>query len=172
MTPTLALLASSVLAVGCATRPPDDPAPVAEGSDRAFAHTVETTATPDAIWEAWTDVAGWPRWDVELESARLDGPFEDGAEGTLAPRSGPSARFRIDEVEPGRAYTLTTRLPLGSLRVHRAWSPIADGRISVTHSVTFSGLGGRLLAGRLGPRFRRALPVALDRLRDLAEDAP
>lgn len=34
------------------------------------------------------------------------------------------------------------------------------GGIAVTHEVTFSGVGRRLLAARPGPRFRRALPPA------------
>lgn len=169
MTPPLLLASLSVLALGCAARLPDDEAPVAVGTDRAFAHTVETTASPEALWAVWTDVDGWPTWDTELASSTLDGPFEDGAEGTLTPQSGPPSRFRIEDVEPKRAYTLATRLPFGALRVRRTWAPTGDGRIAVTHAVTFGGLGGRLLAGRFGPQFRRALPDALDRLCRAAE---
>ena len=164
----LSVLALSVVTLGCAVRLPESDGPVAVGTDRAFSHTVTTTASPDAVWAVWTDVAGWPAWDVELDSAALDGAFEEGATGRLVPKRGPSARFRIEDVEPGRAYTLVTRLPLGSLRVRRTWETV-EGGIAVTHAVTFGGVGGRALAGRLGPGFRRALPVALDRLRALSE---
>ncbi len=167
MHPTALLLLSTV-ALGCAARVPETEDAVAEGSNRAFAHTAITTATPEALWAVWTDVPGWPAWDVELDSASLDGSFVEGATGRLVPKRGPSARFQIEDMDEGRAYTLVTKLPLGSLRVRRTWSPAEDG-IAVTHAVTFGGVGGRLLSGRLGPAFRRALPVALDRLCALAE---
>lgn len=38
-----------------------------------FEHTITTTASAEAIWALWTDVAGWPRWDTPVEWARLDG---------------------------------------------------------------------------------------------------
>jgi hypothetical protein len=38
-------------------------------------------ADPDAVWKVWTDVAGWPEWDVSKEIAQLDGPFEPGTRG-------------------------------------------------------------------------------------------
>lgn len=163
--PPATLLLLIAVSLGCAARLPDDGAEVAAGTDRQFEHTVETDASPQAVWAVWTDVAGWPSWDVELDSAALDGPFAEGAEGRLVPKRGPWTRFRIEAVEPGRAYTLVTRLPLGSLRVRRTWEPAGDGRIAVT----FGGLGGRLLSGRLGPGFRRVLPVALARLVALAQ---
>ena len=166
MAPTILILLS-VLALGCAARLDTD-LEVAAGTDRAFAHTVRTTATPDALWAVWTDVAGWPAWDVELDSAALRGAFVDGATGRLVPKRGPAARFVLEDVEPGRAYTLVTRLPMGALRVRRTWDDLEDD-IAVTHAVTFEGVGGRLLAGRLGPGFRRALPVALRRLCEIAE---
>ena len=169
-----ALIAASSLLVlvGCAsTSPSEEPsaALLAEGTNRAFTHTLSTTARAEAVWALWTDVQTWPSWDDELEAATLDGPFREGARGRLRPTSGLSARFMIEDVVPGRAYTLATRLPLGWLRVRRTLN-VAGDRVELTHAVTFSGLGGHLLAGRLGPRFRHALPVVMDRLRTLAEE--
>ena len=40
-----------------------------------FDYSVETTAPPEKIWSAWTDVERWPQWDTELASASLDGSF-------------------------------------------------------------------------------------------------
>ena len=168
MSPVILLLLLSVLALGYAARVPESDLEVAAGSNRDFAHTVTTTATSEALWAVWTDVAGWPAWDVELDSAGLEGAFAEGATGRLVPKRGPSARFVIEEVDEGRAYTLVTKLPLGALRVRRTWADLEDG-ISVTHAVSFHGVGGRMLSGRLGPAFRRALPVAMARLCEIAE---
>jgi len=40
----------------------------------------------DAVWKVWTDVAGWPEWDVSKEIAQLDGPFPN-----RVPADGPSS---------------------------------------------------------------------------------
>lgn len=157
-----------VALVGCATTATPD-VPLASGTSRRFAHTVETSASPQSLWRVWTDAEAWPAWDTELDSVSLDGPFRDGASGRLVPKRGPSARFSVADVDDGRAYTLVTRLPLGALRVRRTWVPAGAGRIAVTHEVSFHGLGGRLLAGRLGPGFRAALPAVMARLAARAE---
>jgi hypothetical protein len=71
-----------------------------------FDHTVETTASPEKIWAAWTDVERWPQWDTELDSASLEGSFALGAKGRVKPKRGPEARFSISELISGESYTL------------------------------------------------------------------
>ncbi|MEM6647546.1 MAG: SRPBCC family protein [Bacteroidota bacterium] len=170
----LLLTALCSILVGCAATspPPDNAGPIAEGSNRNFTYTLATSASAASVWALWTNVAEWPAWDQELKAATLEGVFREGAEGSLDPLAGPSARFVIEDVEPGEAYTLATRLPLGWLRVRRVLGRTDDGRVTFTHTVTFSGLGGRALARRLGPQFRKALPVAMEQLRALAEAQP
>ena len=59
------------------------------------AHTLQTTAPAERIWQLWTDVAGWPRWDTALVAARLDGPFVCGARGRLQSKGSPESTFNI-----------------------------------------------------------------------------
>ena len=33
------------------------------------------------LWDTWTDMAGYPDWDVREEEVRLDGPFAVGTAG-------------------------------------------------------------------------------------------
>jgi Polyketide cyclase / dehydrase and lipid transport len=51
------------------------------------AETIEIAADADQIWRIWSDVANWPRWDGELEWAKLNGPFEAGVVGAMKPKS-------------------------------------------------------------------------------------
>src|SRR5438876_1002547 len=57
-------------------------------------------ADPDAVWKVWTDVAGWPAWDVSKEIAQLDGPFEPGARGWAKQRGNLGGPFTITAVDP------------------------------------------------------------------------
>ena len=58
-------------------------------------------ADPDAVWKVWTDVAGWPEWDVSKEIAQLDGPFGPGARA--GPRSAATSAGPSPSPRPARA---------------------------------------------------------------------
>ena len=58
----------------------------AEAADRApdrrgamsVSVTVVAPAAQEAVWERWTDFAGWPRWNPQCIGATLDGPLAPG----------------------------------------------------------------------------------------------
>lgn len=135
-----------------------------------FEHTLETTAPAERIWQLWTDVAGWPRWDTALVAARLDGPFALGAQGRLHSKGSPTSTFRIVELEPGRSYTFAVLLPLAELRVRRVLAPAPAGT-RYTHTVSFVGPLGWLFGLLLGRQFQTMLPGVMERLRQLAQQS-
>lgn len=137
----------------------------AEGTDRHFAHTLETTA-PDAVWRLWTEVTSWAEWDLGLVAADLDGPLRPGAVGTLVPAAGPRSRFTVTAMEQGRRTAFETALPGARLRVDRHLS--ADRR-RFTHAVSFSGPLAWLFAPLLAPKLRMLLPPTMARLKAIAE---
>ena len=134
-----------------------------------FDHTVETSAPPEKIWAAWTDVECWPEWDTELDSASLDGSFALGTKGRVKPKRGPAARFSISELIPGESYTLTTRLPLCELKVSRRLTRNDDSGTFFIHVVSFVGPLCFVFGNLLGRRYREALPVVMENLRKIAE---
>lgn len=133
-----------------------------------FEHTVETTAPAERIWQLWTDVAGWPRWDTALVAAQLDGPFAHNARGRLQSKGSPESVFTVIELEPGRTYTFAVPLLFAELRVRRALTPTPTGT-RYTHEVSLVGPLGWLFGLLLGRQFRAMLPGVMERLRQLAE---
>ena len=134
-----------------------------------FDHIVKTSAPPERIWAAWTDVECWPEWDTELDSASLDGSFALGAKGRVKPKRGSAARFSISELIPGESYTLTTRLPLCGLKVRRRLTRKDGGATYFTHEVSFVGPLASVFGNLLGRRYREALPVVMENLQKIAE---
>jgi hypothetical protein len=65
-------------------------------------HTIETSASKQAIWNVWRDVANWPSWDEAVQWCKLDGEFKTGATYTLKPIDGPAVKAVIKECEPYR----------------------------------------------------------------------
>jgi Polyketide cyclase / dehydrase and lipid transport len=133
-----------------------------------FSNTLTTTAPPAVIWEIWTDVTNWSRWDTELRAATLEGAFVLGATGTLTTTAGRSSRFRISQFNPGQSYTLTIDLPLSSLNVYRYLHDRSDGTF-FTHEVSFKGLLAPLFGFILGRKFRAVLPSVMSNIADIAE---
>ena len=140
----------------------------ADGSLRRFHHTEVTTAPPEAIWQRWMDVAGWPAWDTEITSASADAPLALGVTGSLV-SGGRTSAFEIVAFEPERHYAYAVSLPAGRLVVDRRLEPVEGGGTRFTHTVSLKGFGGWLLGSMLGRPFRKALPGVMRSLRDLAE---
>jgi uncharacterized protein YndB with AHSA1/START domain len=132
-------------------------------------HTIHTTAAPEAVWRLWEDVPAWPQWDEGLDEISLEGPFAVGARGRIKPTGGPAWPFTLIEVDPGRAFTDETRLPLCQLRFAHTLAPAADGTTAVTLRVSFHGPLRPLFQRVIGKDIARELASQMQRLVDVAE---
>src|SRR6476469_5313645 len=109
-----------------------------------------STASPDAIFAHYTDVANWHDWDAGLERVTLDGPFAAGTAGTLQPTGGPVARFQLTQVVPGVGFSDRTviphpLLPLAIIEGVHELTVTPEGT-RITHRMTGRGLFGGLIA--------------------------
>ncbi|MEV6770355.1 hypothetical protein AB0N05_17215 [Nocardia sp. NPDC051030] len=60
--------------------------------------TATSTAAPEAFFGKWADMATWPEWNQDTEWVKLDGPFVQGATGTLKPKGGPKVGFVVEKL--------------------------------------------------------------------------
>lgn len=111
-------------------------------------------ADPDAVWKVWTDVTGWPEWDVSKEIAQLDGPFEPGARGWARQRGNLGGPFIITAVDPGRRWVTECPVPLGKVTFEHLLESAAAGCVRVVKRADVQGGSGPLLR-LLGPKMRR-----------------
>ncbi len=126
----------------------------------------ETTSTlvanvpPAAVWErAYADADAWPRWNAEIERARLDGPLALGATAKIAFRTGLRLRFRVVEFESERLFTDESRLPGARMGHRHLVEPSASGS-KLTNTIYIEGPLAPLWRRILGPAAARTLPVA------------
>ena len=133
-----------------------------------FWHTIETSASPDAIWSLWTDVSTWKEWDSGLQDARMDEDFTLGSKGQIISLQGRKSKFKVVAYEEGKSYTFKTSLPLGGLYVKRTLQ-VADGMTVFTHEVWFAGLSAGIFARALGTEFQEMLPAVMEQIKVLAE---
>lgn len=82
------------------------------------------------IWNTWTDMASYPRWDPREEELRIDGPFQVGTTGfskQVGPRAG--STFELTRVEPMTRWTNVTPLPAGKLVIDHRLTAGTNGTV-------------------------------------------
>jgi uncharacterized protein YndB with AHSA1/START domain len=131
--------------------------------------SIETNAAPDEIWRLWADVAGWPRWNGDIEQIELVGPFAPGSRILMTPLGQETIDLRLaDVVEP---ESFVDEADLGEIVVrttHRV-EPLDGGRARVTYRMEITGPAADTLGPQIGPEITSDFPETLAALVALAE---
>jgi Polyketide cyclase / dehydrase and lipid transport len=131
-------------------------------------HRINVAAPAETIFRIYEDVQNWYTWDPDTKSATLEGPFEVGSRGRLTPTKGNAVPMLLTQVVPGSSFTVESRIPLfRMLFEHELLS--TSGATEVVHRVTFSGLLSVVLGPMPSKQLNAGLPVALGKLKALAE---
>lgn len=84
------------------------------------------------VWNIWTDINQWHRWQSDIEYAKLDGEFKAGSSFLLKPRGGPKVLIELVKVEENRLFTDLTRFPLAKMYGQHELNLKEDGLELVT----------------------------------------
>ena len=131
-------------------------------------HTVETTASPAAIWRIWEDVTHWNKWDHNIEFSSIDGPFKKGTTGTLKPKGGPLVHTLLTQVEPMKSFVVESKLPLTRIIFSHSLTGSA-GKTRVTTKIEMKGMLSFFFAFVIGRTMKKNLPEEMKSMVKLAE---
>ena len=120
-------------------------------------HTVETKASPSAIWDIWRDVNNWNTWDHGIEFSTMNGPFKVGTTGTIKPKGGPLIHTTLTQVEPMKMFVDEANLPLTKIIVSHSLTE-SEGKTYVTHHIEMKGLLSFVFAFLIGRKMKKNLP--------------
>ena len=129
--------------------------------------TVTSAASPAAFFARWADMASWPEWNLDTEWVRLDGPFAEGATGTLKPRGGPKVTFTVERLSATEFIDVSALLG-ARLRFAHHISNTA-GATDVRVEVSITGPLAALWRLILGRGIRASVQPDLERLATAAE---
>lgn len=134
-------------------------------------HSLETTASPTAVWRRFVDADGWPAWNPGLSVARLDGPCEIGTGGQVKLPNGMVRKFTILDVqyETALVYGDQDRVLGARQRFLYRMTPLGEGRTRVTLGHTIEGPTSLLFGNLFGRIIRGYLPKANEQLVASAE---
>jgi uncharacterized protein YndB with AHSA1/START domain len=132
-------------------------------------HSVETSASPEAVWRLWADVPRWPEWNADLAQAELEGEFREGNTIRMTSNDGDVVELRIAEaVEPER---FVDEAELGGIIVrttHRL-EPAESERMRIVYRMEITGPDADTLGAELGPQISGDFPEVLEALARRAE---
>ena len=138
-----------------------------------YEHSVESTATPDAIYRFYENVELRPRWDASVESMTVDGPFAAGTPGVMVIEGQGPMPFVIVEAQTNQGFTDQTDLPGAglTLRFEHKLTSLPNGKTQITHQLTITGPNAETAAGEIGPMIVADFPEAMTALARLAEQS-
>jgi len=128
-------------------------------------HTIETAATPDAIWRVFRDVPGWKRWNHGIEHVEIDGPFAIGSWLTMKPPGDDTLRTQLIEVRENDKFVDETRVGDIVVTVEHVIEPVSASRTRVRYGIAVAGPG----AAHVGPAISSDFPDVLAALARLVE---
>jgi hypothetical protein len=128
----------------------------------------KTKATKEQIWILWADVPNWNIWDREVETSELFGKFKTGTKGILKPTGGPKIKFEMTECTNFKSFTDRSFLPLCKMDFIHILTETKDG-LEITHKVVMTGFMTFFFSKMIGSNIKVGLPVAVEKLIELAE---
>jgi uncharacterized protein YndB with AHSA1/START domain len=133
-----------------------------------YEYSTETTATPEALWRYWSDVAAWPEWNAGVEKIEVDGPFAVGTTVTMTPPGDEPIGLRLVEVVPGERFTDEMDAGDFVVRTEHRLEPTATGT-RVVYRTEITGPAADQVGPELGPAITADFPDVVAALVKLAE---
>ena len=131
--------------------------------------SVETSASPAAVWKVWSDTTTWPQWNPDVQSMSLDGPFAAGTSGRMKTKQG-TRQVQLTEVVPGRSFRLeTTVIPLTRFAFECQVVAGAAGKTTISQAIRVGGPLGGVVGGMMGSQIANTFPALLQGLARKAE---
>ena len=129
--------------------------------------SVTSTAPAAQFFALWADMATWPEWNTDTEWVKLDGPFVQGATGTLKPKGGPKVKFAVETLTATDFVDVSTLWGAKLTFDHHIVETAAGTEVSVTVRIT--GPLAKVWTMMMGGGLRKTAQSDLDSLVKAAE---
>jgi hypothetical protein len=132
-------------------------------------YSAETVAQPEQIWQLWTDVAGWPAWNGDIQHIELIGPFVAGSRILMTPIGEEPVELRIAEAREPELFVDEADLGEIVVRTTHRVDEIDSAHARVTYRMEITGPAADTLGPQIGPEISGDFPKTLAALVARAE---
>jgi uncharacterized protein YndB with AHSA1/START domain len=133
--------------------------------------TLDTPASPEAIWRIWSQPETWPEWNPDVTAISLKGPISRGAAGTMTTKRGGTHDVTVEEVEPGKSFWLVSTGIPGHRLAFRCQVLPSGGGSRISQGVEVRGPLGAVLSAMMGKKIAESFAPLLRALARKAEGA-
>jgi hypothetical protein len=131
--------------------------------------SIDTTASAEAIWRLWADVARWPDWNADIEHIELSGPFARGSRISMTPIGQEPVELRIEEaIEPELFVDVAELGGVVVRTIHRV-QRLDDDQNRVIYRMEITGPAAEREGPELGPEISSDFPQTLAALVERAQ---
>ena len=131
--------------------------------------SVESSASPAAVWKIWSDTSTWAEWNPDVQSMTLNGPFAAGTSGTMKTKQG-TRQVQLTEVVPGRSFRLeTTVIPFTRFAFECQVVAGPAGKTTISQAIRVGGPLGGVVGGMMAPQIANTFLPLLQGLARKAE---
>ena len=134
-----------------------------------YEYSLETSATPEALWHHWADMPAWPHWNDGIETIDVEGPFEVGTAFTMTPPGDEPIRMRLVEIKPGESFTDEMDAGDFVVRTEHRLERGAGGLTTIVYRTEITGEAAGHVGPQLGPQITADFPEVLAALAKRAE---
>ena len=129
-----------------------------------FEDSIKINTSPAQVFAIYKDVANWPTWDPETESASIDGEFAVGSTGKIKPNKEPETKIIWVEVTPDQSFTVECKLPLCKMQfVHEM--TVANDQTLVVNTIVLTGLLSSIFGLLIGSKLKQGVHLSLKGLK-------
>ncbi|QDG87512.1 SRPBCC family protein [Pseudarthrobacter sp. NIBRBAC000502770] len=133
-----------------------------------YEHSIETNATPEAIWRLWSDVENWGAWNGEIEKTEINGPFAEGTQILMTPPGDDPIPLVIAEAVENERFVDEARFGGLLLRTTHRIDAAGGDRIRVVYRMEISGDGADEAGPQIGPGITADWPETMAALVTMA----
>jgi uncharacterized protein YndB with AHSA1/START domain len=123
-------------------------------------HGMETSVSPEAIWQRWADVERWPEWNGDVDRIELDGPFATGGTITMTTAEQETVELRIAEAVEGELFVDEADVDGTIVRTTHRIDRLDGDRVRVVYRLEATGPA----AGQIGSAVSADFPDTIARL--------
>jgi len=136
---------------------------------REYGPSVETTASPDRVWQIWSDMSTWGDWNPNVSTMDWQGGFVSGSTGVMNTKAGQHHSMQLVDVQPGRSFALVTSVVPGTKFRFNCRIEPAGAKTKISQTVEVGGPLGPVLGGMFGPQVSKEFGTLLANLARKAE---
>ena len=136
-----------------------------------FESSIYVSAPAEKIFSVYAAVSQWPTWDLEVESASIEGTFTSGGTGKIKPKGAPESKIEITELTENQSFTIECKLPLCKMHFVHLLDAQDAASTKVTNQLIFSGLLAPLFGRLIGKGIAKTIPSTLAGLKHHVEKA-